>query len=183
LNISPKMTGIKTKATAPKEMTEHAAAFTGHLGKLGERTTEIREKGGAFLEESGRQGRESVNARIEEARQRAKEQGVPFDEQAAMREALRGETGARAEGLQSAEDRLDRSLGAETGAYISGTGTVAAPHQMALQQKSQSLQEQNALMQYWLGQENAETARYAATQQAQTAWMGMLGSMLNTGFA
>jgi hypothetical protein len=175
---------MKGKATAPKELTQYAGGYTGEvLGGHRERLGELREKGGAFLEEAGRQGRESTEARIEEARQRAAEQGVPFDEAAAMREALRFETAGRAEGLAGAEDRIDRALGAQTQAYQGGLPIVAAPSQTAMQQRAQNLQEQSSLMNYWLGRENAATARMSAASQQQAQWMSLLASMLNTGYA
>lgn len=181
---SPTMTGVKTKATPPPELTGYAKGYGEEvIGGHRERLKELREKGGAFMEEFGRQGRESTTARIEEARQRAAEQGVPFDEQAAMREALQSESGARAEGLAGAEERVDRALGAQTGAYQGGLPIVAAPSQAAMGQKAQSLQEQQALMSYWLGQENAATARASAASQRQAQWMSMLSSMLNTSYA
>jgi hypothetical protein len=181
---APDVKKIETKAEAPKELTGYMEDFRtdvlgGHKGRL----EELREKGGAFMEEAGRQGRESTTARIEEARQRAAEQGVPFDEQAAMREALQEETGARAEGLQGAEDRIDRALGAQTAAYQGGLPIMQAPSQAAMGQKAQSLAEQQALMDFWLGKESAATARASVAAQEQAAWFDRMSSMMSTVWA
>ncbi len=182
--VSPTMTGIKTTAAPPPELTGYAERYGEEvLGGHAARLKELREKGGAFMEEFGRQGRESVTARIEEARQRAAEQGVPFDEQAAMREALQSEAGGRAEGLMGAEERIDRALGAQTQAFQGGLGIVQSPSQAAMAQKAQSLAEQQALMGYWLGQETAATQRSSAAAQQQAQWMSMLSSMLGSMYA
>ncbi len=180
---APDVKKIKTKAEAPKELTGYMEDFRadvlgGHKGRL----EELREKGGAFMEEAGRQGRESTTARIEEARQRAAEQGVPFDEQAAMREALQEETGARSEGLAGAEERIDRALGAQTAAYSAGLPIVQAPSQAAMGQKAQSLAEQTALMDYWLGKESVASQRSSAAAAQQAQWFSMLSSMLNPAY-
>jgi hypothetical protein len=180
---APKLPKLETKATPPPELTNYAEGY----GKINEamagRVDELREKGGAFLEEAGRQGRESVEARIEEARQRAAEQGVPFDEAAAMREALQSETGARSEGLQAAEGRIDAALGAQASAYQGGLPVVQAPHQNALAQQAQNIQAQQALMNYWLGKEGLDIERAGQAAQQQQAWLSLLASMLNTPMA
>jgi hypothetical protein len=149
------------------------------LGGYDERLADLKNKGGQFMEEEQRQSRESIQARLEEARQRAREAGVPFDEAAALREAMKVEAGGRAEGKKFAEGKIDETLGARAGAFTSGAGIVRAPSEMALQQRAQSAQEQGQLEQYWLGRYGAETSRMSANQAAQNAWMGMLSNMLN----
>ena len=167
-------------AEPPKELTDYAADYKGKvLGGYDERLSDLKTKGGQFMEEEQRQARESIQSRLEEARQRAREAGVPFDEAAALREALKTEAGGRAEGKKFAEGKIDETLGARAGAYTSGAGIVRAPSESALQQRAQSSQEQGQLEQYWLGRYGAETSRMSANQAAQNAWMGMLSNMLN----
>lgn len=176
----PDITSMKTTATAPAELTDYSKGFREDvIGGYGAREKELREKGGAFMEESQRQGREGAAARVEEARQRAKEEGVPFDEAAAMESALKEEMGGLAEGRREAEAGIDRNMAAEAAAYTSGLGIVESPSQTALQQRAQSSSEQGQVMQYLLGKYGAETGRMAANQQAKQAWMSMLGNMLN----
>ncbi|MHC4789461.1 MAG: hypothetical protein ACYS8K_09715 [Planctomycetota bacterium] len=175
------MTKIQTTAAPPPELTDYMQEFREKgIGGIGERIGEIREQGGAFMEEATRQGREEMSARLEEARRRAEAAGVPFDERGAMRDIMRQEAAAKAGAMESQEERLDRMLQAQVGAYTSGLGIIQSPSQAAMQQKAQSLAEQQALMNYWLGQEGQETARMSAAAQQQAQWMSMLSSMLNS---
>lgn len=153
------------------------------LGGLATRLGEVREQGGAFMEEATRQGREERSARLEEARRRADAAGIPFDEQAAMRDIMKSEAGAKAGAQEAQERRVDDLTKSTVSAYTSGLGIIQSPSQAALAQKGQSLAEQKALMDYWLGQEHAGTERFRAATDAQQGWMTMLGSMLNSAYA
>ena len=176
----PVVTASRTTAEPPPELTKYSADYQAKvLGGYDERLSDLKTKGGQFMEEEQRQARESTTARLQEARQRAREAGVPFDEAAAMRDIAKIEAGGRAEGKKFAEGKIDETLGARAGAYTSGTGIVQAPSQTALAQRAQSSNEEGQLMNYWLGSYGAETSRMAANQAAQNAWMGMLSNMLN----
>jgi hypothetical protein len=181
---APNITKVKTTATPPAELTQYMNEFkTEALGGLASRLGEVRDQGGAFMEEATRQSREEASARLEEARRRAEAAGIPFDERAAMRDIMKQEAATKANAQQAQENRVDDLTKSTVGAYTSGLGIVQSPSQAALSQKAQSLQEQQALMNYWLGQENAATSRFAAANQAQQGWMSLLSSMLNSGFA
>lgn len=173
---------METTATPPPDLTDYSKGFREDvIGGYAAREKELREKGGAFMEESQRQARESAAARVEEMRQRARERGEPFDEASAMETALKEEMGGLAEGRREAEAGIDRNMAAQAAAYTSGLGIVQSPSQMALEQRRVSGAEQGQVMNYLLGKYGAETGRMAANQQAQQAWMSMLGSMLNFG--
>ncbi len=177
----PSLPTTTTTATPPPELTDYSAGFRDEvIGGYADREKELREKGGAFMEESQRRARESASARVEQARQQAKERGEPFDEASAMESALKEEMGGLAEGRREAEAGIDRNMAAQAAAYTSGLGIVKSPSQSAMDQRRLSASERSDSLNYLLGSYGEETGRMAANNQAQQSWMSMLSSMLNS---